>query len=242
MPIREINLGPLTVRTYGLIIAAAILLGWLIAKKRAHLHKIPPKIFDSYTLFIPLALGLIGGRLYHVVDKWQYYLENPQLIVRVDLGGLGILGGLGGIVLGFVIVSKIEKVSSLRLLDLVSPSLILGQAIGRIGNYVNREGYGPPTNLPWGVEINGIHVHPTFFYEAIIDTIFFVVLLKVSNKLKTPGQLFGLYLILYGLGRFAIEFWRIDTATIGPFKTAHLLSVVTLAIGFYFLRLHRVKG
>lgn len=236
MPTREINIGPFTVHTYGLIIAFSILIGWYLAKRRAHLHKISPKIFDSYTLFIPLVLGVIGGRLYHVADKWQFYAQNQELIARVDLGGLGIFGALAGIILGFYIIARLKKVNLLNLLDLISPSLLLAQAIGRIGNYVNQEGFGPPTDLPWGVTINGIRVHPTFFYEAIMDGIFFIFLLVFAKRLKTPGQLFGLYLILYSLGRFTVEFWRIDTATVGEFKIAQIMSVFTFALGVYLFK------
>lgn len=239
MPIKEFNFGPFTIHAYGLIIAASIIIGLFLAKKRASLYKIPPKIFESYTLVVPLVLGVIVGRLYHVVDQWRYYAQNPSLITRVDLGGLGIFGALAGIILGFYIIARLKKINLLELLDLISPPLLLAQAIGRIGNYINQEGYGPPTNLPWGVEINGVRVHPTFFYEAILDAIFFLVLLKVSKKLKNPGQLFGLYLVLYSLGRFIVEFWRIDTAIIGGFKTAQVISIFTIVLGIYFAKRQR---
>lgn len=238
----EINIGNITIHFYGLIIAASILIGWYLAKKRTKYYKIPLKIFGSNTLLIPLFLGIVGGRLYHVIDLWPYYWANPQLIVRVDLGGLGIFGALAGIIVGFIVVAKIEKIKPLPLLDLISPSLLIAQAIGRLGNYINGEGYGPPTNVPWAVEINGVRVHPTFFYEAIIDVIFFFALLALAKRLKKPGQLFGFYLILYSLGRFVVEFWRIDTATFNSFKTAQILSVATLLIGIYLVKFRAKLG
>jgi phosphatidylglycerol---prolipoprotein diacylglyceryl transferase len=279
---KSINIGPLTVHLYGIIIALAIYLGWLLAKKRAHIYKIPQKIFDDPILLVPLALAIFGARLYHVLDLWDYYLAHPGLIFAIWNGGLGIWGALIGVLLGFWIISKIRKIDLLSILDLSAPSLLLGQAIGRIGNYINQEAFGPPTRAPWGVFIspenrpgefiNSTHFHPTFFYEAIIDAVFFIVLifverrihysssdrvrrgsrevtLKTTNNLKgkfstgsnnnkrrlAPGQLFALYLILYSLGRFAVEFWRIDTATIGTIKLAHLLSVLTFAAGILLL-------
>ena len=121
--------------------------------------------------------------------------------------------------------------------------MIFGQALGRIGNYINQEAFGPPTNLPWGVFIDKAHrppefqqfsrFHPTFFYEAALDLIFFVVLLYLTKKLKIPGQLFAAYLILYAFGRFFVEFTRTDTWTISGFKIAHLLSVIAIFVGIY---------
>lgn len=241
----QINIGPLTFHLYGLIIAAAIYLGYILAKSRAH-HTIPKRIFDDPILVIPLVLAIIGARAYHVLDYWRLYQNNPISIFYISQGGLGIWGALIGAFVGFFIVAKVKKLSLLPVLDLVSPSVILGQAIGRIGNFVNQEGFGPPTDKPWGVYIElqnrpvqfstSTHFHPTFFYEAILDAVIFIVLIKFANKTKIPGQVFALYLILYSTGRFIAEFWRIDTATVGTIKVAQLLSAITFMIGvFIFL-------
>lgn len=244
----SLQIGPLTVHFYGLIIAIAIYIGWFIAKKRAKLYKIPEKLFDDPILVSPLLFGIIGGRLYHVASSWQYYQVNISQIVQIWNGGLGILGALIGIFGGFYFIARKRKIKFLSLLDLISPSLIFGQALGRIGNYINQEAFGPPTNLPWGVFIDRIHrppefqqfshFHPTFFYEAALDLIFFVVLLYLTKKLKVPGQLFAAYLILYALGRFFVEFFRIDTWVIDQIRVAHILSVATLLLGAYlFIKL-----
>ena len=250
----QISIGPLTFHLYGLIIAAAIYLGWLLVKKRAIFYKISPKIFDDPLILTPLILGIVGARLYHVLDLWSYYRENPTQIIAIASGGLGIWGALAGIFAGFWIFAKIKKINFLSLLDLTAPSILLGQALGRIGNFINQEGFGPPTSLPWGVYITpenrpiqfltSTHFHPTFFYEAILDLIFFLLLLYISSlsfsirsrmTIRKPGQLFGLYLVLYSIGRFIVEFWRIDTWSLGPLKIAHLLSVAAFVIGFWFL-------
>ncbi len=242
---RSFGLGAFSIHIYGLIIALAILLGWLLAKKRAHLYKIPASFFDSFWLLLPLALGIVGGRLYHVIDKWGIYSQNPVLIFNLANGGMGIFGALVGILVGFIVVAKIHHLPFLKLLDLAAPSILIGQALGRIGNYINQEGFGPPTNQPWGVNIEKQNrpeqfllsekFHPTFFYEAILELIFFFILLKLATKYKKPGQSFGLYLIFYSISRFTAEIFRIDTATVGPIKVAYIVSLALIILGFFLI-------
>jgi len=238
---KSIQIGFLSIHLYGLIIATAILVAWWLAIKRAYLYKIPRQKLETTVLLIPLVLGILGGRLYHVADKWSYYSQNPVQAVRLDQGGLGIWGALLGIILGFYIVARIQKINLLSLLDLIAPSLLLAQGIGRIGNYINQEGFGLPTNLPWGVYIDlqnrpaqyilEKHFHPTFFYEMWLDFIFAALLIFVAPKFKKRGQLFGLYLISYGAIRFVVEAFRIDTWTVGQFHMAYLFSAVSVVAG-----------
>lgn len=250
---KSIKLGPLTFHTYGAIFALAIFVGYYIAKKRAHLYKVPQKIFDDPILLIPLVLAIAGARAYHVIDYWNIYSQDLLSIFNLSGGGLGIWGGLFGVFVGFWIVARLRQINFLSILDVASPSLLLGQAIGRFGNWINQEAFGPPTDLPWGIYIDpenrpaqflsASRFHPTFFYEAILDAIFFVILIYLSkpstvNRQQStvkPGQTLALYLILYPIGRFIVEFWRIDTATIGIFKVAQLLSAVAFLIGIYLL-------
>lgn len=248
----QIRIGPVNLHLYGLIIALAVYIGYLIAQKRAHIYKINPKIFDDPLMLAPFILSIAGARLYHVIDYWAKYNKDPESIFFVQNGGLGIFGALFGAIAGFYLLAKIKKAIFFNILDLVSPSFLLAQAIGRFGNYINQEGFGPPTSLPWGVYIaqqnrpfqfqTFSHFHPTFFYEAIIDFIFFLILLYLSSKLKIRGQVFALYLILYSLGRFIVEFWRIDTATIGTIKVAHVLTAATFCFGaLFFLKARHNK-
>lgn len=258
------ELGPLTFHLYGLILALSILAGWFVAKKRAHLYQIPQKLFDDPILLVPLVLSIIGARLYHVLDYWSIYKNDPYSILYIQNGGLGIFGVLAGFFLGLFIVSKVKKLNLLSLLDLVAPSMLIAQAIGRFGNFVNQEAFGPPTGLPWGIYINpqnrpfqfsqSTHFHPTFFYEAAIDAAFFILLIYLeksrlpysqgptsgSMRGRTlnhsftnykPGQTFAIYLILYSLGRFAVEFFRTDTATVGAVKLAHILTALAFIFG-----------
>lgn len=237
------QIGPLKFHFYGLIIAVAIYVGYFLAKKRAKLYKIPYKIFDDPTLLLPLIFAIIAARLYHVLHLWSYYSQNLLKILALTNGGLGIWGGLFGAILGLFTISKIKKINFLSILDLASPSFMLGQAIGRIANWINQEAFGPPTSLPWKIFIEPdkrpdqylaySYFHPTFFYEAILDAVFFFVLLLAAKKLKRKGQIFALYLVLYGMGRFIVEFFRIDTWLISAFKVAHLLAILAIIVGLF---------
>ena len=150
-------------------------------------------------------------------------------------------------ILVFLIVVKLKKLDLLNSLDLAAPAVILGQAIGRFGNYINQEGFGPPTNLPWGVFIDPQNrpaqyflyprFHPTFFYEAILNLIFFILLLYLVGKVKAKGQIFALYLIFYSAARTMSEFWRIDTWIVDGVKIAYIFSLAAFicGVGLFFL-------
>lgn len=237
------NIGPITVHYYGLIIAAATYIGWALTKKRAPIYKISKKIFDDPVLLVILAFAITGARLYHVLDYWTYYSQNPAAIFYISNGGIGIWGALFGGLVGLYVVAKCKKIPLLSTLDLIVPSLILGQAIGRLGNYINQEGFGPPTNLPWGVYIDpskrpfqfftASHFHPTFFYEMALDLFIFAALIFYARKSRPPGKVFALYLILYSASRFFVEFLRIDTWTIGTVKIAQVLGIAAFGFGLY---------
>ena len=240
----QFEIGPFSFHIYGFLIGIAIVIGWYVCKVRAKLYKIPQSIFEDSILLVPLLMAFIGARLYHVLDYRNVYFKDPITIFYVQNGGLGIWGGLLGTVLGLIIVSKVKKINIINALDLIAPALALGQAIGRLGNYINQEGFGPPTNLPWAVEIQAKNrplqyilysrFHPTFFYEAILDLLTFIILIYLSKKFKAPGRIFSLYLIFYSLSRFLVEFFRIDTWQISGIKVAQVLSVLTLILGITF--------
>jgi len=245
---RSIEIGPVSIHLYGLLIATAIIVGLILAKKRARLYKIPQFIFDDPVLLIPLIFSILGARIYHVIDFWQVYTANPISIFYLANGGLGIWGALIGLIAGLFVVVKLKNLDLLNVLDLAAPSILLGQAIGRFGNLINQEGFGPPTNSPWGIFIeksnrplefiNSSHFHPTFFYEAFLNLIFFLILINLAPKLKQSGQVFALYLIFYSTTRFTTEFWRIDTWTIGSIQVAHVIAAVSFIIGFWLFN-HR---
>lgn len=255
---KEINLGPLTFHLYGFLIGIAVFIGWYVCKKRARQYKIPDKVFEDYFLLIPALTALVCARIYHVLDYWEVYRIDPVKILYIQNGGIGIWGALIGAIVGLYLYSKLRNLKFLTVLDLVAPTLALSQAIGRIGNFVNQEGFGPPTNLPWKVYIDAVnrplnyisqsYFHPTFFYEALLDLFTFLILLSVSKRLKRPGQVFALYLIFYAIARFIVEHWRIDTWVSGGIKVSYLFSTLSLVIGLvmfayltYFRRLDPVR-
>lgn len=224
----------------------AIYCGYLLAKKRAPIYKIPNKIFDDSILILPLIFGIIGARIYHVLDYWSLYSQNILSILYLNRGGLGIWGALVGIIFGFYLVCKFRTIDFSKALDLIAPSLLLGQVIGRFANYVNQEAFGRPTNLPWGIFIsqenrpiqyvNFSRFHPTFFYESALNLFFLILLLKIGTKLKHNGQLFALYLIFYAISRALTEFFRFDTAVLFQIKISYLFSIVTFVAGLYILK------
>lgn len=236
-----IEIGPLTFHIYGLIIGIAALTGWYVTKSRAHYYKIDKKIFDDWVLIIPLLTSIIGARLYHVLDYWSIYSKNPIDIIKIQNGGLGIWGAIAGGIVAIYYICKAKNINFLRTLDLVAPSMALAQAIGRLGNWINQEGFGPPTTLPWKVYIEPQnrpyqyiltnYFHPTFFYEAALNLVVFVLLICLGKKFNKPGQIFAFYLIFYSTARFFLEFLRLDTWTIGAVKIAQILSAISIIAG-----------
>ncbi len=243
IPSASFHLGPLTFYFYGLLITFGILMGYILAVKRARIYNIPvSEIENVFLLTIPSAI--VGARLYHVILSWNYYSSDLREILNVRAGGLAIHGGIFASILVFIIYAKIRRINLLALLDLCAPSLALGQAIGRWGNFFNQELYGSPTSLPWKITIDPIHripgyygyefYHPTFLYESLLNLAVCLGLIYLARrwKLQSRGRLFFLYLIAYGIVRFGLEFIRIDEQTIlGPFKFAQLTSLALIIIG-----------
>ncbi len=228
---------------YGIIIATGMLLGVIIASKRAKAVGLQEDtIIDLCLYAVPSAI--LGARLYYVIFNWSYYSKHPVDILKFRQGGLAIHGGIiAGVLVGYIFC-RVKRLGFWQLADICAPSLVLGQAIGRWGNYVNQEAHGGPTNLPWGIEINGVKVHPTFLYESLWNFGVFFLLLYIDKKKKFEGQIFLYYLILYSVARFFIEGLRTDSLMIGPFRTAQLVSVATIivAIVLIFIRRRHIAG
>jgi len=225
----------LEIRWYGIFIATAFLVGTLIALREARRRGMDEELIIDLLLFaVPAAL--IGARLHYVIFSWDLYRDNPMEVFNIRGGGLAIHGGIIAAVLVGIIFSRVRGVSFWQLADIAAPSIILGQAIGRWGNYTNQEAYGRPTDLPWAITINGERVHPTFFYESLWNFLVFLFLLWYrKHKAKNDGEVFLLYIILYSLGRFFIEGLRIDSLMLGPIRVAQLISLVSILIALFFL-------
>lgn len=228
----------LEIRWYGILMATAMLVGSILLFKQAKKYNI--KEDDIYDLIlVVLPSSVVGARLYYVVFNWQDYQWDILKIINTRLGGMAIHGGvLFGLLSGYLFCKK-RGLKFWQLADMVAPGLILGQAIGRWGNFMNNEAHGGPTDLPWGIMVDGVKVHPTFLYESIWNLGVFIVLWKYKDKKKNHGEIIMLYMILYSIGRFFVEGLRTDSLMLGSLRAAQVISIVFIlvgAVGIYAVR------
>ncbi len=233
----------LDIRWYAIIISLGMVLGVILAVRRAkNFGFTQDGVLDIVLIGIPAAI--IGARAYYVIFEWDRYAGDFMAMINIRGGGMAIHGGvIAGILAGYI-VCKRKKLSPLKALDLFAPSIILGQAIGRWGNFMNNEAHGGVTDLPWAIPVNGQMVHPTFLYESIADFLIFLFLLYFDKKYKkTDSEVFLLYGIFYSLARFFIEGMRTDSLYIGDtgIRTAQLISVVIILVfsGLFYLSRRR---
>jgi len=222
--------------------------------------------FDSEYIWdmVPwlLASGIIGARLWHVLTPSQsmgvganYYFSHPIEIFNIRQGGLGIPGAVIGGFIALLVYSKKKGLDFLTWTDIIAPGLALAQAIGRWGNFVNQELYGPPSDLPWAIFIDLAHrlpgyvefsrFHPMFLYESLWNICNFILIIFVSRKLKNkllPGDLFSIYLIVYPIGRFLLEFIRLDTSYVGGVNANQMTMAVVAVVSVSTMIFRHVKG
>ena len=210
---------------YGVLMSLGMILGSLIAIKEA--KRVGLKEDDILDLAIfAIPLGLLGARLYYILFNLDYYLENPSQILNFRGGGMAIHGALiAGFLTGYIFC-KIRKLDIFKMADTVILGMPLAQSIGRWGNFINQEAHGGPTDLPWGIMVDGVKVHPTFLYESIWDLGIFIFLVMFRKNKKYDGQVLFYYIGLYSLGRFFIEGLRTDSLMIGPLRMAQVISLV----------------
>ncbi len=223
------NIFGIEVRWYGILMATGVLIASYIvmdyAKKKGYEKDM---IYDLLLTVVPS--GLVGARLYYVIFEWDNFGWDFYKIINIRGGGLAIHGGvIAGLISGYIFC-KIRKINFLELADMVAPGLVLAQAIGRWGNFMNGEAHGGPTDLPWAIVVDGIKVHPTFLYESIWDFSIFILLTYLYSKKKFNGQLIFTYGILYSIGRFFIEGMRTDSLMLGPIRVAQLISILIIAV------------
>lgn len=246
-----VQIGPLTIYWYGVIMTSAFITGTVLAYYNASRKGINPEhILNMLILIIPAAI--ITARLYYVVFSWEYYRLNPLEIFATWHGGLAIHGGLiGGFLAGYFYVRK-QRLGFWEISDVFAPSIILGQAIGRWGNFMNQEAYGGPVTrefigrFPSFIQnqmlIQGQYYHPTFLYESLWNLLVFALLMVLIRRRFFPGQVFLSYLALYSAGRFFIEGLRLDSLYLGPVRVAQLVSLVLIAVAaVLYLKLKRLK-
>lgn len=246
---------------YGVFIAVAVVLAFIYALKRSKkVGLISDKVFD--TAFISIIVGFLGARIYYCVF---YNLMNPDsenkynfitAFTRIHDGGLAIYGGIIAGVIAAIIVTRINKTPLLPLLDAASPAFLIGQAIGRWGNFINQECYGAPTagNLPWGMtgtiiakdpivveaaENAGndiVLVHPCFLYESLWCIVGFLLIHFIGNKIRSfDGEIFLYYILWYGAGRSWIEALRTDSLYAGSVKISQVIAIASAAMALILL-------
>lgn len=228
------------IRWYGILISIGLVLGVLIAVRESVRLGMDENLILDFILFaVPVAV--VCARAYYVIFNWSYYQGDFMHMLNIRQGGLAIHGAvIGGAVTAYVF-TRLKGMSFWKLADIAAPSLILGQAIGRWGNFINQEAYGRPTDLPWAIQVNGVGVHPTFLYESLWNLVVFFFLLKRRKRKAFDGELFAGYMVLYSVGRFFIEGLRTDSLMLGDFRVAQLISLALMAAGGLFIWIKR-KG
>lgn len=233
------------VHWYGIIIACGIILAYLycsnIAKKEGEKS-------DTITDIVLYALpvSIVFARTYYVIFSWENYKNDLSSIFRIWEGGIAIYGAVIGAVLTAWIYCKVKKLNVLKIFDICCLGLMIGQFIGRCGNFVNCEAYGGYCSYPWGMSINGnAPVHPTFLYESLWNFAGFIILSKLHKKRPFYGYTFFTYLSWYGVGRFFIEGMRSDSLYIGGMRVSQIIALVCVIAGIcalaYFSEKHRRK-
>ena len=241
---------------YGIIIAAAFLIGAIyIMNRRKKFGLDGDRVMD--VVLGGVLLGIVGARIYYVLFSWATYRDNPVSVFYIWEGGIAIYGGIIGGVIGAMLMCKWRKVKLLPLLDLVAGGLLLGQAIGRWGNFVNMEAFGRNTDAAWGMTGPSIvwylknhvadltrigvavdpaqPVHPTFLYESMWCLLGFLFIVWFTSRRRFDGELALIYLGWYGLGRFYIEGLRTDSLLLGTMRVSQVLALVCVIISVFVL-------
>lgn len=236
-----LSIGPIELRYYGLMYAISFILSLVLAKseiKRLGLGWDFDKFFDM--MLYCFLLAMLGARLYYVIFQWRYYISNPIDIIAIWKGGLAIHGGIIGGILSILLFSKLNKFNKWIVFDIGALCMIMAQTLGRFGNFMNGDAHGLPTksilgiifpaNTPAGMEFPNIPIHPVMLYEMVINLLIFLTLLRVRRLNVKPGFIAMLYGVLYSVGRFAVSYFRADSLMFGPFRAAHLISVVMIIV------------
>ncbi|MBR4030979.1 MAG: prolipoprotein diacylglyceryl transferase [Clostridia bacterium] len=233
---------------YGVIIGCAIILAVILCTYLGKKQGISSDtILDIVLIGTPTAV--IFARIYYCIFSWEKYADEPWKVFYIWEGGIAIYGAIIGAVLAAYIYCRVKKLDWRKIFDVCIVGVILGQAIGRWGNFVNREAFGNETTLPWRMELHSIggtvmFVHPTFLYESLWNILGTLLLIWVNNHKTKDGEAFFMYFVWYGIGRFFVEGLRTDSLYWGPFRFSQVFAVLTAILGLialFILKKDKIK-
>ena len=243
-----LKIGNITIYWYSIMILTGFLIASYLITKETKKFNIKKELITDM-LFYTIIIGILGARLYYVIFNLDYYSKNILDIFKVWEGGLAIHGGIIAGAIFIIIYTKKKNLNTLKILDICVPGLLIGQALGRWGNFFNGEAHGPITTLEKlkylpkfiqkGMYIDGNYYMPTFLYESILCIIGLITILIIRRKLKIKnGQITGFYLIWYGIIRFIIESFRTDSLMLSILKQAQIISIIMIVMGVILI----IKG
>ncbi|MEK7523637.1 MAG: prolipoprotein diacylglyceryl transferase [Patescibacteria group bacterium] len=241
------HLGPLTIHWYGILIGTGVLLCYSHVLRECKRRGINPKAIDDMAFWVVLA-GVLGARIYYIIFEWGHFAADPWQVFQIWNGGLAIHGALIGGGLALAYFAWRHKLPWLLYADIISPGVLLAQALGRWGNFFNSEAFGAPTSLPWKLFIpesnrpSGYEefefYHPTFLYESLWNFAGFVMLIWLARQKKMAtrrGMVFFAYIAWYSFGRFFIEGLRMDSLYLGSLRVAQIVSAVSFFFAVYLI-------
>ncbi|MFT8364104.1 MAG: prolipoprotein diacylglyceryl transferase [Sporolactobacillus sp.] len=247
-----LHIGPLHIYWYGIIIAGGALLGLLLAMREGKRRGLGQDTYIDLILFAA-PIAVICARIYYVAFEWHYYMAHPSQIIAIWNGGIAIYGALIGAVATTIVFCLVRHLPFWKVADIAAPSVILGQAIGRWGNFMNQEAHGGPTtraaleamHLPTFIVnqmyINGAYYIPTFLYESVWDFAGFIILLVLRRVNLKRGELFMSYVIWYGAGRCYIEGLRTDSLMLGSLRVSQWLAGLLVFVGICLIAYWRTR-
>ncbi len=228
------------IRWYAIFILIGILLGTLCGTRELkRLGEDPDHLYNLILWGLPAAI--VGARLYYVLFSWDAYRDNLWSIFYIWEGGIAIYGAVIAAMVTAILYCRKNKLSIWRYLDIGAYGFLIGQCIGRWGNFVNGEAYGTVTNLPWRMLVDGQTVHPTFLYESVWNLAGFLLIFLTRKKHGFDGRAVTLYMIWYGIGRFFVEGLRTDSLMLGNMRISQSLSLVLVGVGIWLYQRRKRK-
>ncbi len=249
-----IQIGSVSIYWYGVIIGLGVFLGLWLAMRESERRGLDKDVFIDLLIYA-VPISIISARIYYVIFEWSYYKDHLGDIVKIWNGGIAIHGALIGAVITTIVFAKMKNLSFWKLADIAAPSIILGQAIGRWGNFINQEAYGNEVSRSFlenlflpdfiinQMYINGAYHHPTFLYESVWNIVGFAILIGLRRVNLRQGELFLTYVIWYSIGRFFVEGLRTDSLMLfDTLRMAQLLSLVLIFTGIILIIVRRKLG